>query len=93
MIDNMLTIIPVGTHAPSVISVLLIFCSFWYLERGQRLLIKELASIRANHSDLKIDFTKTKNTLNTDIAEIKTALKTLPDIKQDIRDMRNKIFK
>jgi len=97
MIEALFALIPVALREPSVISIILIICSFCYLDRGQRMLIKEIIVIKTEHEDLKDNFVETKSSQTKDIAEINVSLKSLAgsqsDIKQDIRDMRNKALK
>lgn len=93
MLEALIGIIPVELKGPSIISLFLIVGAFLYLDRGQKMVIKEIANIKMDHITLKKDF-RINNDDNIRVTTmLKTMGKAMDDIKEDIREIRKKAFK
>lgn len=100
MIDTVLSFIPIEFRGPSIITVILILWLL-YIIKTQGNIIKrqngDIIKLRSDFESAENGIKESINNLNKNMAEMKVLLKTMidsqTDIKQDIRDIRNKRVK
>lgn len=101
MYDTFLSIIPVEFKPMSIITLLLLVAITYMLTQNQKTITKEIKNIKQEHQELENDLSITKKKINDEFTQFvkntteikqsnKYILVSINEIKQDLRDLRNK---